>query len=111
MAIADVFVRPSLSEGLGNVFLEAQACQTPVVGTDVGGIPDIIQDNFNGFLIPSKDSQAIARVVIKIFSDKNLAQQLTQNAQITVQKFAWPNIVSQVDELYRKILCKKVLHY
>lgn len=100
----EVFVCPSLAEGLGNVFLEAQACQTPVVGTNVGGIPDIIQDGFNGLLILPKDSQAIVEAVIKIFSDKNLAQQLTQNAQITVQKFAWPNIVSQVDDLYHKIV-------
>ena len=100
----EVFVCPSLAEGLGNVFLEAQACGTPVIGTDVGGIPDIIQGGFNGLLIPAKNSQAIVEAVIKIFSDKNLAQRLTQNAQITVQKFAWPNIVSQVNDLYQTIL-------
>ncbi|MCX6789763.1 MAG: glycosyltransferase family 4 protein [Candidatus Gribaldobacteria bacterium] len=100
----EVFVCPSLAEGLGNVFLEAQACNTPVIGANVGGIPDIIQDGFNGFLIQPKNSQVIVGAVIKIFSDKNLAQQLAQNGQTTVQKFAWPNIVSQVDNLYQKIL-------
>ena len=98
----EVFVCPSLAEGLGNVFLEAQACQTPVIGANVGGIPDIIQDGFNGLLIPAKNSQAIVEAVAKIFSDKNLAQQLAQNAMVTVQKFAWPNIISQVDDLYKK---------
>jgi len=89
---------------LGNVFLEGQACGTPVIGTNVGGIPDIIQDGFNGLLIQPKNSQAITEAIIKIFSDKNLAQRLTQNAQITVQKFAWSNIVSQVSDLYQTIL-------
>ena len=100
----EVFVCPSLAEGLGNVFLEAQACQTPVIGTDVGGIPDIIQDGFNGLLILPKDSQAIVEAVVKIFSDPVLARKLAQNAQTTVQKFAWPNIVSQVDDLYQKVM-------
>ena len=100
----EVFVCPSLAEGLGNVFLEGQACGTPVIGTNVGGIPDIIQDGFNGLLIQPKNSQAITEAIIKIFSDKNLAQRLIQNAQITVQKFAWSNIVSQVSDLYQTIL-------
>ncbi len=100
----EVFVCPSLAEGLGNVFLEAQACGTPVVGTNVGGIPDIIQDGFNGLLIPAQNSQAIVEAVMKIFKDKNLAQQFTQNALNTVQRFTWSNIVRQIDDLYQTIL-------
>ena len=104
MSRATVFVCPSLAEGLGNVFLEVQACGTPVVGTNIGGIPDIIQNGFNGFLISPKSSQAIVGAVVKIFNEPALARRFAQNAKATVRKFAWPNVVGQIDELYRKIL-------
>jgi len=106
MAQAVVFVCPSLAEGLGNVFLEAQACQTPVIGTNVGGIPDIIQNGFNGFLIPPQDSSAISQAVKKIFGDPALGQKLVQNANKTVQDFVWSCVVKQINDLYCSILSK-----
>ncbi|MDD5750772.1 MAG: glycosyltransferase family 4 protein [Candidatus Pacebacteria bacterium] len=105
----EVFVCPSLAEGLGNVFLEAQACRTPAVGTDVGGIPDIIQNGFNGVLVAPRDSRAIAQAVVKIFSDRVFARKIVENAVVSVRRYAWPDVVGLVDNLYRKILASKSL--
>lgn len=102
-----VFVCPSLAEGLGIVFIEAQACSVPPIGTRVGGIPDIIKDGENGLLIEPKNSQVIAAAVIKLLSDQELRNRLAQDALVGVRKFDWVSIVGQVDDLYKKITRKK----
>ena len=104
IAKANVFVCPSLAEGLGNVFLEAQACKTAVIGANVGGIPDVIQNSFNGLLVPPQNSQAIALAVKKIFQDPILAAELIQNGFETVQKFTWENTASKINDLYQSII-------
>ncbi len=58
---ADLLVNPSLSEGLPNIVLGAMAVGVPVVATDVGGLPEIIESKVNGFLVPAKDVNSLAR--------------------------------------------------
>ncbi|MBI4812383.1 glycosyltransferase family 4 protein [Candidatus Falkowbacteria bacterium] len=101
---SEVFICPSLAEGLGIVFIEAQACGVPPIGTRVGGIPDIIQDGENGFLIEPKNSRAIAEAIIKLLKDKNLAGKLSANALQTVKKYDWKNIINKIDGIYEKII-------
>jgi len=78
LSIFNVFVLPSLNEGLPMALLEAQAAQIPVVATSVGAIPDVLQDGVTGILIPPKEPQAIAEAVIMILSDKQLASGMAQ---------------------------------
>ena len=68
MRMCRVLVLPSLSEGLPRVLIEAMACGKPVIGTNVGGIPSLIHDGVNGFLIPPNDSQALAAKIIFLLS-------------------------------------------
>lgn len=101
---SEIFICPSLAEGLGIVFIEAQACGVPAIGTKVGGIPDVIQDGENGLLILPKNSEAISEAIIKLLSDKNLAKKLSARALETVKKYDWNNIISQIDRLYEEAI-------
>jgi len=76
----DVFILPSRYESFGLVYLEAMSYGKPVIGTKVGGIPEIIKDNYTGLLIDVKDSQQIALAVLKLFSDNHLREKLGHQA-------------------------------
>jgi len=81
MARAKVLVLPSLSEGLGRVLLEAMACGTPVIGSAVGGIPEIIQEGETGFLIPPGDVGALAGRLKWILQHPDKATQIGESAR------------------------------
>ncbi len=87
MARAQVLVLPSLSEGLGRVLLEAMACGTPVIGSAVGGIPEIIQEGETGFLIPPGDVGALAGRLKWILEHPHEARQLGERARKFAQDF------------------------
>jgi hypothetical protein len=70
-AAADVTIVPSLEDNLPNILLESLLCGTPVIGFDVGGIPEVIIDGENGFLVPRKDSAGLAEAVAKSASIGN----------------------------------------
>lgn len=94
--MANVFVRPSLSEGFGNVFLEAMASNVPVVGTPVGGIVDIVSDGYNGVLVPSRDPRAIAEAIDSILLDEKFAEKLRSNGRVTADKYRWSDIAKKM---------------
>lgn len=66
---SDLFVLPSENETFGQVFIEAMSCGIPVIGTKVGGIPEIIRDNYNGYLVPPDDSSILAQRIENIIND------------------------------------------
>lgn len=110
-ATADVFICPSIilksgdTEGLGVVLLEAVASGTAVIGTDVGGIPDIIKNNETGLLVEQKNSVQLAESIIKLLEDKELREKLIKNAQQHVKNnFGWDIIVKKFKECYKKRL-------
>ena len=71
---ASVFVLPSYYEGLPMAILEALAAGLPVIATPVGGIPEVVRDTYNGFLIPSGDIEALAGAIEKLVSDAEFTQ-------------------------------------
>jgi len=101
---AEVFVLPSLSEGLGISILEAQACGVPVIASKVGGILDIIEDRKTGILIEPKNPRQIAQAIIKIFSQPEFAQKLIQNAKDDLKKYDWQNIAQKINRIYQELL-------
>jgi len=104
--VSDIFIIPSIvvgghTEGLGVVTIEAMACGTAVVGTCVGGIPDVIEDGYNGLLVPQKSSDEIAKGIIEILSNKKLKDDFIKNGINTVkEKFSWDVISDKFCELY-----------
>ncbi len=99
---ADLFVLPSLNEGLGIVLLEAMACGTPVIGSNVGGVSDIIINGENGFFIKPGDSKDIAEKIILCLSDKTIIKMCSIKGLNTVnEKFAWYSIAEKFSNVYR----------
>ena len=104
MALADVFVRPSLSEGLGNVFLEAMAAGLPIIGTPVGGILDFLKDGETGLFCRIKNPKSIAEKIKEILSDDRLREKLIQNGQkLAEEKYSWDIIARQMEKIFKKI--------
>jgi glycosyltransferase involved in cell wall biosynthesis len=92
MARARVFVLPSLSEGLGRVVAEAMACGTPVIGSRVGGIPEMIEDGVTGFLVPPGDVEALANRIRWILSHPDEAEEMGRRGRAFVSKWFSPDL-------------------
>lgn len=95
-AAADIFCRPSWSEGLGIVFLEAMCMDLPVVATRVGGIPFIVRDGENGILVPPHDSTALAAAFRDLFDNGENTKQLRLIAREGVSALEWDIVAEKV---------------
>jgi len=82
----DIFVLPSIKEGLPYTILEAMAAETPIITTNIGGIPEMIDDNISGILIQPKNSQQLAEKIIYLINNPEIAQEMTQKAKEKVVK-------------------------
>jgi len=105
LAAADIFILPSLDEGLGLAIIEAMACNKPVIATNSGGIPDIVRDGDTGLLIPPRDAGALAQAIERLLNDQQLAVRLAQQGYRFVSaNFSPEKIASQVQSLYQQII-------
>ena len=104
LAKASIFVRPSLSEGLGIAFLEAMAAGLPIVATPVGGIPDFLKDGETGLFCKVNNPEDIAEKINTILSDDNLRDRLITNGRKLVEeKYTWDKIAEEFRNLYESI--------
>ncbi|WP_448381041.1 glycosyltransferase family 4 protein [Gloeomargarita sp.] len=95
IAESSVLVLPSLSEGLGRVLVEAMAAGTPVIGSSVGGIPDIIKEGVTGFLVPPGDENALAEKLIYLLENPHEVLAMGQRGREFVQSYFSPEIYYQ----------------
>ncbi len=103
----DLMVMPSITEGLPNALLEAMAMGKPVVASNVGGIPEVIEDKVSGFLAPSKDSQELALAVETLLADKELRLNVGQAGRRRVEKFfSIERVYKQTVSLYKELLSR-----
>lgn len=101
---ADIFARPSRSEGLGNSFLEAMAAGVPVVATTVGGIPDFITHRETGMLCEPEAPKELARTIIELMEAPDLRTALTTNAHRLVRRrYDWGIIAKQMGEVFDEL--------
>jgi glycosyltransferase involved in cell wall biosynthesis len=107
---ADLFVAPSVmsrdgdTEGLGVVLLEAASSGLPLIGSRIGGIPDIVENEKTGLLVEPGDADGIASAVTRLLSDGGLRHALASNARRAVlERFAWPGVVDRFDALFRSL--------
>jgi glycosyltransferase involved in cell wall biosynthesis len=107
----DVFIRPSLSEGLGSSFLEAMAAGLPVIATPVGGIPDFLFDpetdpdkEPTGLFCQVRDPKSIAEKVEQLVSSQELRNRLIANGKELVQeKYDWELIAKKMNNIFDKL--------
>lgn len=104
---SDVFVRPSDSEGMGNAFVEAMAAGVPVIGTPVGGIPDVIEDGKTGLLAKTGDADDLAVKSARLLDDPEFAQRLSRAGEEKAKKFDWHAIALLYGELFLQELSAK----
>jgi spore coat protein SA len=104
--LGDVFVGPSqIEEGLGLVFLEAAAAGLPLIATRMGGIPEVVREGFNGFLLQHPDDPAeLAAKIIRLLQDAPLRQQLgCQGREMVQANFTWEKIARDLEEFYNEV--------
>ena len=108
IATFDVAVLPSFFEGMGRVILEAMAMAKPVVASRVGGIPDLVEDGRNGFLVQPGDVKALAATIKRLLIDKELAGEMGGRGRKMVdEKFNSDIMVRSIEEVYRHLLTRK----
>jgi glycosyltransferase involved in cell wall biosynthesis len=102
LADASIFAFPSLMEALPNSVLEAMSAGLPVVASAVGGIPEVIDNERNGLLVPPQDPAALAAALERLLRDQVFAQRLGTAARATIEsRFSFERMVSRFAELYR----------
>ncbi len=104
----DVFVMPSLQEGLGTSVLDAMAAGVPVVATRAGGIPEVVEDFKTGLLAKPGDAHSLAAALERILRDRDLTDRLARSAREKVAaRFTVGRMVVKTAQLYRKLLSER----
>ncbi len=101
-AAAEIVVMPSHYESFGMVALEAMACGTPVIASDVGGLSFNIEDGYNGYRVPDRNPQAMADKIILLLKHRVLRDQLGEQARLWAQRYSWVNIAEELLEVFEQ---------
>jgi glycosyltransferase involved in cell wall biosynthesis len=100
----DIFVLPSRNEGMGRVIVEAMAAGLPVVASRTGGLPDLVSDGHNGFLVPPGDAAALGRAIRKLCDTADLRQRMGEQGRRRAEDFSLQRMVDKLDALYIRML-------
>jgi D-inositol-3-phosphate glycosyltransferase len=103
-AAAEAVIMPSHYESFGMVALEAMACGTPVVASEVGGLAYLIQDGTTGFHVPDRDPAELAGRIRLLLENAELRQEMSRAAVAYAQQYAWRRIAGQVRDVYDELL-------
>lgn len=108
LSVADLFLMPSEKESFGLAALEAMACEVPVISSNAGGLPELVQDGINGFVSPIGDVKQMSEKALFILQEENLST-FKHNALQRAQEFDVTNILPMYEEMYKKVASVKDL--
>jgi glycosyltransferase involved in cell wall biosynthesis len=104
MGCFDIFVLPSLNEGMGRVLVEAMAAGLPIVASRVGGIPDLVKDGQNGILVPPADASSLAKAISDLLADKEKRNRMAEAGKKMCHPYSAEAMIQQINALYGKLL-------
>lgn len=106
ISVYDIFVLPSLNEGMGRVLVEAMALGKPIVASDAGGIPDLVTHGINGFLVPPKNPERLAECIQILLRDKEGRAKMGAEGKARAGKFGKDIMVESIAKLYDDLSAK-----
>ncbi len=105
LGITDLFLLPSEMESFGLAALEAMSCEVPVVASDVGGLPEVVEHGVSGYLVPVGDTDKMSEYGIKILADEQLGKKMGYRGRgIAIEKYSEEAIVEIYENYYREVL-------
>lgn len=96
----DLFALSSWGEGMGSVLLEAMAVGIPIVATEAGGIPEVLENRTNALLVPPRDPEKLSLAIVEVLKDGGLAANLVQKARKTLEAFSLRQYGSRMEQIY-----------
>lgn len=109
LSIMDVFVLPSVQEGLGLSAMEAMASGVPVIGSNVGGIYSLIKDGQTGLLVPPQDPASLAAAVLRLLKDRAFALKMARAAnELIKEKFSLEQMAKKIEMVYKEVISDKL---
>jgi D-inositol-3-phosphate glycosyltransferase len=101
---ADILIMPSYYESFGMVALEAMACGTPVIASQVGGLAFLVQDGITGFVVPGGDPCVLAKALTKLIQQPELRMRLGKQAAEYASWYSWDKISTRIRGVYEELL-------
>jgi N-acetyl-alpha-D-glucosaminyl L-malate synthase BshA len=105
LGVADLFLLPSDHESFGLAALEAMACEVPVIATEVGGVPEVIEHGVDGYMVPARDVAAAARFGVEILSRADRGREMGVRARANAErKYSSRDVIPHYENYYRQVL-------
>ncbi|MGA1791061.1 MAG: glycosyltransferase family 4 protein [bacterium] len=104
LALFDIFVFPSLNEGMGRALVEAMAMKKPVIATRTGGIPDLVHDGVNGLLVPPSDTSAIADAILRLADQPELIKGMGEMGEKMSEAYSLDEMMNRIEAMYQELL-------
>jgi len=105
LGLSDLFLLPSDNESFGLAALEAMACEVPVIGAAAGGMPEVVENGVDGYLVEPRDVETAARYAIEILSRADRGREMGQRARVNARrKFCANDVIPIYEQYYARIL-------